>query len=106
MPFVPSGVIALLAGCEGDATVTASEHALQPLLAMYTPAVLDIIDAAIAEEWSMRAFVVALGDRAQTIGPDRLRAFGHPELFMRDIDTPHELRRADAASRHTQHDTR
>jgi molybdopterin-guanine dinucleotide biosynthesis protein A len=105
MPFVPSAVIALLAGCVGDVTVTASERALQPLLGMYTPAVLDVIDTAIADESSMRTFVAALGDRAQTIGPDRLRAFGDPEMFMRDIDTPHDLQRANAMPRHPQHDT-
>lgn len=96
MPFVPAGVFALLAQCAGEVTVAASTHALQPVLGRYAPAVLDVIDAAIAEQRSMRGFIASLGGRVQTIGPDQLRPFGDPDAFMRDVDTPEDLRTADA----------
>jgi molybdopterin-guanine dinucleotide biosynthesis protein A len=102
MPFVPSALVAMLARCDGVVTVTASASALQPLLGRYSPAVLEAIDAAIAGEQSMRGFIADLGGRAEVVGPDRLCAFGDPEIFMGDVDTQDDLRRADTTHRHTQ----
>lgn len=98
MPLIPPGLLALLAAGDdgGDACVVEHGGGVQPLVGRYAPEALASVRAAIREEQSARGLIRDLGPRAGVVPHDALAAFGDPDAFMRDVDTPEDLRRMDA----------
>ncbi|MBI4897573.1 MAG: molybdenum cofactor guanylyltransferase [Actinobacteria bacterium] len=89
MPFVNEGVLRMLAALPDDLAVVEAGGVPQPMLGRYTPAVLDTLATALAEERSVRATLQNAG--ANLLPPSALAAFGDPEVLVRDVDTPEDL---------------
>lgn len=89
MPHVPPALVERLARTPGDAAVPVVDRMLQPLAARYSPATLEPLTAALADERPLRASVAALDpvilDEAQ------LRRYGDPERMLANVNRPGDL---------------
>jgi len=97
LPLVPVTLFAHLAGLgvSWDAVVPVSARGPEPLCAMYAPSCLEpILRRVAAGERRMTSFWPDV--RVLELGPPELQAFGAPEAFFRNLNTPGDLE--DAAS--------
>ena len=81
-----------------DAVVPVSPRGPEPLCAVYAPSCLAPIHRRVAAgEMRMTSFWPDV--RVLELGPPELQAFGDPEGFFRNINTPADLEEASSASR-------
>ncbi len=104
LPLVPVPLLAHLAALGGswDAVVPVSPRGPEPLCAVYAPSCLEPIRRRVAAgEMRMTSFWPEV--RVLELGPLELQAFGDPEGFFRNLNTPADLtsalRRGAAAGR-------
>jgi molybdenum cofactor guanylyltransferase len=93
MPFVPAPLLAHLAALGPAAAVEAGGR-LQPLLARYGRADRDALAAAAAAGLPSRDALLGLAPHV--IGADELAGFGDPEWIAFNVNSPADLRRAEA----------
>jgi molybdopterin-guanine dinucleotide biosynthesis protein A len=99
LPLVPVALLERLAalGTSWDAVVPLSARGPEPLCAVYAPSCIGpILRQVEAGELRMTSFwpeVRVLGQ-----GPPELRAFGDPDAFFRNLNTPADLEEASSAT--------
>jgi molybdopterin-guanine dinucleotide biosynthesis protein A len=99
LPFVPVPLLDRLAGLaeSWDAVVPLSARGAEPLCAAYAPSCLEPIRRRVAAgEMRMTSFWPEV--RVLELGPSDLTAFGDPEEFFRNVNTPADLRDASSAA--------
>jgi molybdopterin-guanine dinucleotide biosynthesis protein A len=100
MPFVPAGLLlALAAGLDGhDAVLPASDgrRGVEPLLAAYGPGCLAPMGRAL-DRGDRRAIAFHDEVKVGILSLDQVRAFGDPALIFLNVNTPDDLRTAEAA---------
>jgi molybdopterin-guanine dinucleotide biosynthesis protein A len=99
LPLVPVTLLAHLAGLgrSWDAVVPVSAHGPEPLCAVYAPACLQaILRRVAASEKRMTSFWTDV--RVREVCPHELGAFGDPDVFWRNVNTPADLPEAAAAT--------
>ena len=99
LPLVPVALLDRLAGLGGswDAVVPVSPRGAEPLCAVYAPSCLEpILRRVAAGEMRMTSFWPDV--RVLELGPPELRAFGDPEGFFRNVNTPADLEDASSAT--------
>lgn len=92
LPLVPVTLLAHLAerGGSWDAVVPVSSRGPEPLCAAYAPSCLEPIRRRVAAgEMRMTSFWPEV--RVLELGPLELQAFGDPEGFFRNLNTPTDL---------------
>ena len=92
LPLVPIPLLAHLAerGGSWDAVVPVSPRGPEPLCAAYAPSCLEPIRRRVAAgEMRMTSFWPEV--RVLELGPLELQAFGDPEGFFRNLNTPADL---------------
>ena len=99
MPFVPAALLRLLAdGLQGaDAVLPPSggRRGVEPLCAGYGPACRAAIEAAIARG-DLRAIGFHSAVRTCILPAEAVAACGDPDLLFFNVNTPDDLRQADA----------
>ena len=98
MPFVPAGLIALLASGLGEADAvlpaSAGRRGLEPMCAGYGPACRGPIEEAIARG-DLRAISFHPAVRISILSPEVVAAFGDPAALFFNINAPDDLTQAD-----------
>jgi molybdopterin-guanine dinucleotide biosynthesis protein A len=92
LPLVPIALLTHLAerGGSWDAVVPVSSRGPEPLCAVYAPSCLEPIRRRVAAgEMRMTSFWPEV--RVLELGPLELQAFGDPEGFFRNLNTPADL---------------
>jgi molybdopterin-guanine dinucleotide biosynthesis protein A len=89
LPFVPEGLVRLLAETEGRAVAPVHAGGLEPLAARYEPDALGPLRAALDAELPLRAAVTALDPLL--IDEPRLRALGVPGRMFANVNRPRDL---------------
>jgi molybdopterin-guanine dinucleotide biosynthesis protein A len=92
LPLVPIPLLAHLAerGGSWEAVVPVSPRGPEPLCAAYAPSCLEPIRRRVAAgEMRMTSFWPEV--RVLELGPPELQAFGDPEGFFRNLNTPTDL---------------
>ena len=92
MPFVEDKLMAWLASQLGTTAVEAGGR-LQPLLARYDAADVDVLDEALARGVSAREAVHGLDPKI--VGEEDLGRFGEPRILTFNVNTPDDLREAE-----------
>lgn len=97
MPFVPAGLIALLAEQEPGASAVAPSagERLHPFPARYGPAALGALRAGLRREAAVREVLAGLSP--VLVDAQRLAAFGDPERTLTSLNDPEALARAEAS---------
>ena len=99
MPFVPSGLLALLRalGDNADFAVpeSGSRRGVEPLCAFYATTCLPAIDRSLAAG-DLRVVGFHAQVRVARLPSDDVAAFGDPELLFMNVNTPDDLARAEA----------
>jgi molybdopterin-guanine dinucleotide biosynthesis protein A len=99
LPLVPVTLLDRLAGLGGswDAVVPLSRRGAEPLCAVYAPSCLEPILRRVAGgEMQMTSFWPDV--RVLELDESELRAFGDPEGFFRNLNTPADLEDASSAT--------
>jgi molybdopterin-guanine dinucleotide biosynthesis protein A len=94
LPFVAPGLIELLAGPPEPLVVPTLDGRPQPLLARYEPSLLPNLEVALEREEPLTRTVEALAPRL--LGEDELSRFGDPRRLLFNVNTPGDLREAEA----------
>ncbi len=94
-PFVPPALVRALADAPETLVVPAPGGELQPLVARWTPALLPDLEGALDREEPLRRTVAALSPRL--LEDAELAPFGDPARVFLNVNTPADLRRAEAA---------
>lgn len=97
MPFVPAGLLALLAELEPAAAAVAPsvDGRLQPFPARYGPAALGALRAGLEQEAAVRKVLAGLSP--VLVDAERLAAFGDPGRMLTSLNDPAALARAEAS---------
>ena len=90
LPFVPSALLAHLAGLAEPLVVVEAGGRLHPLLGRYGPDLLEDLRAARDERRALHEVVSEL--RGERLDP---RPFGDPQRITFNVNTPADLRRAE-----------
>ncbi|MBM4396754.1 MAG: molybdenum cofactor guanylyltransferase [Deltaproteobacteria bacterium] len=92
MPLVPPALLLALADAAGDrGAVVDDGRGIQPLVAVYPRSLLPLAEEALARG-ERAVHRLALRANAAALGPDALRAFGDPDRFLLNVNTPDDLR--------------
>lgn len=94
LPFVPPGLLALLAAAPERLVVPTLAGRPQPLLARYGATLLPDLEAALEERAPLNRIVEALGPRL--LDEAELAAFGDPHRLLFNVNGPEDLRAAQA----------
>ncbi len=94
MPFVAPELLAYLATLAVPVALPAAGGRLHPLLARYEPSLAESLEAALGERSSLHAAVTSLDP--VLIDEGELERFGEPERLLFNVNTPADLRRAEA----------
>jgi molybdopterin-guanine dinucleotide biosynthesis protein A len=94
LPFVPAGLIRLLADAPEPLVVPTLDDRTQPLLARYEPSLLPDLEAALEREEPLARTVEVLGPRL--VGEEELAQFGDPHRLLFNVNEPADLREAEA----------
>jgi molybdopterin-guanine dinucleotide biosynthesis protein A len=94
-PFVPPALVRALADAPETLVVPAPGGELQPLVARWAPALLPALGDALDREEPLRRTVAALSPRL--LDDAELAAFGDPARILFNVNTPADLRHAEAA---------
>lgn len=94
LPFVPAGLIRLLAELPEPLVVPSLDGRPQPLLARYETALLPELEAALAGQEPLARTVEALHPRL--LEEDELARFGDPRRLLFNVNDPADLRQAEA----------
>jgi molybdopterin-guanine dinucleotide biosynthesis protein A len=99
MPFVPAALLRRLAEglLEADAVLPSSggRRGVEPMCAGYGPACRAPIEAAIVRG-DLRAIAFHSAVRACILPPEAVAACGDPALLFFNVNTPDDLKQADA----------
>ncbi|HEX3360436.1 MAG TPA: molybdenum cofactor guanylyltransferase [Solirubrobacterales bacterium] len=93
-PFVPPALLRVLADAPEPLVVPSPDGEAQPLVARWTPALIPVLEDALAREEPLRRTVAALSPRL-LIDAELVR-FGDPARVFFNVNTPADL---DAAAR-------
>ncbi len=93
MPFVPSELLALLAGLGVPVAAAGADGRLQPLLARYEPSVVPALQTAIAGAESLRGAVARLDPLI--LGATELARFGDPRRITFNVNDRADLAAAE-----------
>jgi molybdopterin-guanine dinucleotide biosynthesis protein A len=93
LPFVAPALLAHLAGRSEPLVVVEAAGRLHPLLARYSPALVDALRAARDQQRPLHEGVTELG--AVRINEPKLRRYGDPERIVFNVNTPADLARAE-----------
>jgi molybdopterin-guanine dinucleotide biosynthesis protein A len=94
LPFVPAGLIRLLAEAGEQLVAPSLDGRLQPLCGRYEPSLLPHLEAALAREESLARTVEALDPRL--LAEEEIERFGDPAHILFNVNGPEDLRRAEA----------
>ncbi|HET8565619.1 MAG TPA: molybdenum cofactor guanylyltransferase [Solirubrobacterales bacterium] len=94
LPFVPAGLIRLLAELPDPLVVPSLGGRPQPLLARYETALLPELEAALEGQEPLTRTVEALHPRL--LEEDELSRFGDPHRLLFNVNDPADLRQAEA----------
>jgi molybdenum cofactor guanylyltransferase len=94
MPFVSPRLLSLLASSPEPLVIPALGGRLQPLLGRYDPVLLPRLEEALAREAPMRETIESLGPHH--LREDDLARFGDPYRLLFNVNTPADLRQAEA----------
>lgn len=94
LPFVPAGLIRLLAEAGEPLALPTVGGRPQPLCGRYEPCLLPELEAALAREEPLARTVGALEPRL--LGEDELERFGDPECILLNVNDADDLKRAEA----------
>jgi molybdopterin-guanine dinucleotide biosynthesis protein A len=94
LPFVSARLIEALAAAEEPLAVPRLAGRPQPLLARYEAPLLGELEAALAEEASLVATLESL--RPRYLDEDELARFGDPRRLLLNVNSPADLRDAEA----------
>jgi molybdopterin-guanine dinucleotide biosynthesis protein A len=99
MPFVTRELVALIARKAADAefaVVPVGPHGAEPFCAVYTPASLPYVDAALdAGDFRLSALLARLPS-VTFVSPDEIRAVGDPERLFFNVNDAGDLVRANS----------
>jgi molybdenum cofactor guanylyltransferase len=94
LPFVPAGLIRLLAAAPEPLLVATLGGRMQPLCGRYDPSLLPELQAALELHEPLARTVEGLEPRL--VGGDELERFGDPERILFNVNDPDDLKRAEA----------
>ncbi len=94
LPFVPAGLVRLLAEAPEPLVVAAPAGRPQPLPARYDPSLLPRLEAALEREEPLVRTVESLAPRL--LGSADLEPFGDPARILLNVNDPDDLRRAES----------
>lgn len=94
LPFVEPALIEFLAAAREPLVVPSVDGRPQPLLARYGSSLLPDLEDALRREAPLTRTVDALAPRY--LREDELRRFGDPRRLLFNVNTPDELRQAEA----------
>ena len=89
MPLVPAKVLAWIAQFEAEIAVCSVGGRLEPLLGRYSPAVVDRLEAALADEAPLREAVAALDPFV--IDEPMLDRFADPARIVFNVNAPEDV---------------
>ena len=93
MPLVPAKVLTWLAQFEEDAAICRVDGRLEPLLGRYSPAALETLEEALADDAPLRETVAALDPFV--IDEEMLGRFADPERILFNVNSPEDVRTAE-----------
>jgi molybdopterin-guanine dinucleotide biosynthesis protein A len=91
-PFVPAKLLAWLAELDDEVAVPEIGGRLEPLVARYTPAAADRLEAVLGDGVPLRDAVAGLGPRI--VSEAELGRFGDPQRIAFNVNSPGDLDRA------------
>lgn len=94
LPFVPAGLIRLLAEAPEPLVVPSLDGRIQPLCGRYEPLLLPELEAALGREEPITRTVEELDPRLLEAG--ELERFGDPGRILFNVNDPADLKRAEA----------
>ncbi|WP_051471278.1 molybdenum cofactor guanylyltransferase [Patulibacter minatonensis] len=89
LPWVPAGLLALLADRPEPLVVVEGAGRLHPLLGRFSPEHADALEDAASTNAPVMTTVRSLG--AATVGDDVLRRWGDPARLVRNVNRPEDL---------------
>ncbi len=92
LPFVPAGLVHLLAEAPEPLVLPAPGGRPQPLFARYASSLLPRLEAALEREEPLVRTVEPL--RPRLLGTEELKRFGDPERIFFNVNAPKDLRHA------------
>jgi molybdopterin-guanine dinucleotide biosynthesis protein A len=98
MPFVTGALLSLVrdrAAVSQFATIPESDTGLEPFCAVYTPACLPAIEAALAADDLRLTNLLERLPTYERIRVEDVRAVGDPGRLFFNVNTPHDLERAE-----------
>ena len=93
MPFVTAALVARLASLDVALAAPLVDGAFEPLLARYEPSLVRALDRALDGRAPMREAIAALGPAP--LREAELATLGDPERLLFNVNTPHDLERAE-----------
>jgi molybdopterin-guanine dinucleotide biosynthesis protein A len=93
MPFVPSDLVAHLAGLDAPAALASLAGRLQPLLARYSQSAVPVLEAAIKRGEALRDAIGAL--HPLILRDEDLARFGEPERIAFNVNDRDDLAEAE-----------